>query len=486
MKKTSAILMLGMLECSPAGGKEPAKPPVPDPGTEPKRPNVLFIMLDDMCDWARYLGGNTQVVTPNLDRLAARGVAFANAYAAVPFSNPSRTALLTGLFPGTTGVYQNTHDMADSEAVQSATLLPEHFHDNGYTTVWAGKIFHTRPGEERLERMWDDMRFRDGGYGPWMKHMERPPQGMDWRGYEAWDGPDTDFPDIVNSRHIIGFLQQKHEKPFFAAMGIYRPHAPYTVPARFFDMYDPDGIELPYVPDDDLDDLPPYALATFYPPVCDVRQELAQWRKDGTWKNLVRAYLAGVTFADYVVGSLLDALEASPYADNTIVVLLGDNGFHQGQKQRFSKMSLWREACHVPLIVALPDGGGAEVQAPVSLLDIYPTLSSLCGLAAPAGLEGNDLAPLVKSPAAAWDKPCLSNYIRGNCTVHYKHWNYIRYADGSEELYDIAADEDEHHNLAGKPEHQALMQSLRRHIPTEWAHPLPATGKARRARTQKP
>lgn len=486
MKKTSAILMLGMLGCSPAGGKEPAKPPVPDPGSEPKRPNVLFIMLDDMCDWARYLGGNTQVVTPNLDRLAARGVAFANAYAAVPFSNPSRTALLTGLFPGTTGVYQNTHDMADSEAVQSATLLPEHFHDNGYTTVWAGKIFHTRPGEERLERMWDDMRFRDGGYGPWMKHMERPPQGMDWRGYEAWDGPDTDFPDIVNSRHIIGFLQQKHEKPFFATMGIYRPHAPYTVPARFFDMYDPDGIELPYVPDDDLDDLPPYALATFYPPVCDVRQELAQWREDGTWKNLVRAYLAGVTFADYVVGSLLDALEASPYADNTIVVLLGDNGFHQGQKQRFSKMSLWREACHVPLIVALPDGGGAEVQAPVSLLDIYPTLSSLCGLAAPAGLEGNDLAPLVKNPAAAWDKPCLSNYIRGNCTVHYKHWNYIRYADGSEELYDTAADEDEHHNLAGKPEHQALMQSLRRHIPTEWAHPLPATGKARRARTQKP
>lgn len=486
MKKTSAILMLGMLGCSPAGGKEPAKPPVPDPGSEPKRPNVLFIMLDDMCDWAHYLGGNTQVVTPNLDRLATRGVAFANAYAAVPFSNPSRTALLTGLFPGTTGVYQNTHDMADSEAVQSATLLPEHFHDNGYTTVWAGKIFHTRPGEERLERMWDDMRFRDGGYGPWMKHMERPPQGMDWRGYEAWDGPDTDFPDIVNSRHIVGFLQQKHDKPFFAAMGIYRPHAPYTVPARFFDMYDPDGIELPYVPDDDLDDLPPYALATFYPPVCDVRQELAQWRKDGTWKNLVRAYLAGVTFADYVVGSLLDALEASPYADNTIVVLLGDNGFHQGQKQRFSKMSLWREACHVPLIVALPDGGGAEVQAPVSLLDIYPTLSSLCGLAAPAGLEGNDLAPLVKNPAAAWDKPCLSNYIRGNCTVHYKHWNYIRYADGSEELYDIAADEDEHHNLAGKPEHQALMQSLRRHIPTEWAHPLPATGKARRARTQKP
>lgn len=486
MKKTSAILMLGMLGCTPAGGKEPAKPPVPDPGSEPERPNVLFIMLDDMCDWAHYLGGSTQVVTPNLDRLAARGVAFANAYAAVPFSNPSRTALLTGLFPSTTGVYQNTHNMGNSEAVQSATLLPEHFHDNGYTTVWAGKIFHTRPGEERLERMWDDMRFRDGGYGPWMKHMERPPQGMDWRGYEAWDGPDTDFPDIVNSRHIIEFLQQKHEKPFFAAMGIYRPHAPYTVPARFFDMYDPDGIELPYVPDDDLDDLPPYALATFYPPVCDVRQELPQWREDGTWKNLVRAYLASVTFADYVVGTLLDALEASPYADNTIVILLGDNGFHQGQKQRFSKMSLWREACHVPLIVALPDGGGAEVQAPVSLLDIYPTLSSLCGLAAPAGLEGNDLAPLVKNPASAWDKPCLSNYIRGNCTVHYKHWNYIRYTDGSEELYDTAADEDEHYNLAGKPEHQALMQSLRRHIPTEWAHPLPATEKARRARTQKP
>lgn len=486
MKKTDAILLLGMLGCSAAGGKEPAKPPVPAPDPAPRRPNVLFILLDDMCDWAHYLGGNTQAVTPNLDRLAARGVAFTNAYAAVPFSNPSRTALLTGLFPSTTGVYQNTHEMDDSEAVRTATLLPEHFHDNGYTTVWAGKIFHTRPGEERLEKMWDDMRWRDGGYGPWMKHMERPPQGMDWRGYEAWEGPDTDFPDIVNSGHIVEFLQQKHEKPFFAAMGIYRPHAPYTVPARFYDMYDPDGIELPQVPDDDLDDLPPYALATFYPPVCDVRQELPRWREDGTWRNLVRAYLASVTFADYVVGKLLDALEASPHADNTIVVLLGDNGFHQGQKQRFSKMSLWREACHVPLIVALPGSSGAAVQSPVSLLDIYPTLSSLCGLTAPAGLEGNDLAPLVKNPSMMWDKPCLSNYIRGNCTVHYKNWNYIRYVDGSEELYDTAADEDEHHNLAGKPEHRALMESLRQHIPTQWARPLAARAKANRAHKQKP
>lgn len=486
MKKTDAILLLGMLGCSAAGGKEPAKPPVPAPDPAPRRPNVLFILLDDMCDWAHYLGGNTQVVTPNLDRLAARGVAFTNAYAAVPFSNPSRTALLTGLFPSTTGVYQNTHEMDDSEAVRTATLLPEHFHDNGYRTVWAGKIFHTRPGEERLEKMWDDMRWRDGGYGPWMKHMERPPQGMDWRGYEAWEGPDTDFPDIVNSGHIVEFLQQEHDKPFFAAMGIYRPHAPYTVPARFYDMYDPDGIELPQVPDDDLDDLPPYALATFYPPVCDVRRELPRWREDGTWRNLVRAYLASVTFADYVVGKLLDALEASPHADNTIVVLLGDNGFHQGQKQRFSKMSLWREACHVPLIVALPGSSGAAVQSPVSLLDIYPTLSSLCGLTTPAGLEGHDLAPLVKNPSMLWDKPCLSNYIRGNCTVHYKNWNYIRYADGSEELYDTAADEDEHHNLAGKPEHRTLMQSLRQHIPTQWARPLAARAKANRAHKQKP
>lgn len=485
MKKTSAFLMLGVLGCTPAGSKEPAQPPILRPEDNPARPNVLFIMLDDMCDWAHYLGGNTQVVTPNLDRLAARSVAFANAYAAVPFSNPSRTALLTGMFPSTTGVYQNTHNMGDSPAVRTATLLPEHFHNNGYETIWAGKIFHTRPDEARLERMWDDMSSRDGGYGPWMKHMERPPQGMDWRGYEAWDGPDTDFPDIVNSHRIIEFLQAKHDKPFFAAIGIYRPHAPYTVPARFFDMYDPDSIELPYVPADDLDDLPPYALATFYPPVCDVRQELPQWREDGTWKKLVRAYLASVTFADHVVGSLLDALDASPYADNTIVVLLGDNGFHQGQKQRFSKMSLWREACHVPLIVSLPGGSGAEVVAPVSLLDIYPTLSSLCKLTAPEGLEGNDIAPLVKNPTMAWDKPCLSNYIRGNCTVHYKNWNYIRYADGSEELYDIVTDEDEHYNLAGKPEHRALMESLRKHIPTEWAHPLPATVKPNRSRTQK-
>lgn len=480
-KNIFTALTAGLVSGVSACGQElPAVPDIPGrPDDENRdRMNVLMIIMDDMCDWVHFLGGHDQAITPNLDRLASRGISFSNAYAAVPFSNPSRTALLTGMFPNTTGVYQNSHNMGDSPAVRNAVLLPEHFHDNGYETIWAGKIFHTRPDEKRLSGMWDDMSHRDGGYGPWMKHMERPPQGMDWRGWEAWDGPDTDFPDVRNSSYMTDFLKKEHDKPFFAAMGIYRPHAPYTVPARFYDMYNT-KINLPEIREDDLEDLPQYALENFYPPVCDVRNELEQWKNDGTWENLVKAYLASVTFADEIVGRLLDALESSPNADNTIVILVGDNGFHNGQKFRFSKMALWREACHVPMIVSVPGNSTAEVDAPVSLLDLYPMLCSLCSLPQVSGLQGNDISVLVNNPDTEWNRPCLSNYIRGNCTVHYKNWNYIRYKDGSEELYDISADENEYDNLAGRKEYREMMDMLAEYIPDTWTAPLPDTGKSK-------
>lgn len=469
--KASSIkyMVLGMLGCTSATDINAELPPQEETKDQP---NVLFIIMDDMCDWAHYLGGNNQVITPNLDRLAARGVTFSNAYATVPFSNPSRSSMLTGLTPMTTGIYQNNHEMQASPEAMASVMMPEHFHNNGYHTLWSGKIFHNRPDEKRLANMWDDRKTSDGGYGPWMKYSERPAKGTDWKGYEAWDGPDTDFPDIVNSQYVIDFFGKKHKKPFFVAMGLYRPHAPYVVPKRFFDMYNPNDIQLPEVPEDDIDDLPQYALNTFYQQVCSVRGLLPEWRENGTWKRIVHAYLASITFSDYVIGNILDALDKSPYADNTIIVLVGDNGFHMGQKERFSKLSLWRESCHVPMIIAAPESVSAKVDTPVSLLDVYPTLVSMCDLPKISALEGNDLKPLVTNPSMDWDKPCISNYIRGNYTVHYKNWNYIHYQDGSGELYNIAEDENEFDNLYQKEEYKGLIKQLQKYVPAKSRKPV--------------
>jgi len=470
MKKSSiGCMMLSLLGCTASSHAEQE---IVTPDNKNDQPNVLFIVMDDMCDWAHYLRGNNQVITPNLDKLANRGITFSNAYATVPFSNPSRASMLTGLTPMTTGIYQNTHEMQASPEAMSCTMLPEHFHNNGYYTLWSGKIFHNRPDEKRLESMWDDMKSRDGGYGPWMKYMERPPKGMDWRGSEAWDGADTDFPDIVNSQHVVDFLGKKQDKPFFVAMGVYRPHAPYVVPKRFFDMYDANNIQLPEILENDLDDLPEYALNTFFQPVCSVRGLLPEWKKNGNWQRIVHAYMACITFSDYVIGNILDVLEKSPYADNTIIVLVGDNGFHMGQKERFSKLSLWREACHVPMIISMPKSISAKVEAPVSLLDVYPTLVSMCGLPEISTLEGNDLSPLLSNPSMDWDKPCISNYIRGNYTVHYKNWNYLHYQDGSDELYNISEDENEFYNLAKKPEYKNTVNQLKAYVPDKSRKPV--------------
>ena len=453
------------------------------------KPNVLFIIMDDMCDWAHYLGGNNQVITPNLDRLSQRGVWFSNAYSAVPLSNPSRTAMLTGLQPSVTGVYNNTHQLDDSPAVNECVMMPEHFRANGYTTVWAGKIFHNRPNMDRLEGMWDDMNSSDGGYGPWIKHSILPEEleqlGDKWRNFEAWEGPDTDFPDVVNSQYVIDFLGQEHDKPFFVALGFYRPHTPYTAPKRYFEMYDIDQIKRPEILDNDLDDIPQYALDNFIPE--SQRETHKAWATTGNfWEQLIRAYLASVTFADDRIGMVLDALEASPYADNTIIVLVGDNGFHHGEKERFGKSALWREACHVPFIVSWPEGMAPKgtVETPVSLIDIYPTLISMCGLPEVEGLAGNDISELLKNPRKKWDKPCLSTFMPGNFVVHSEKWNYIRYADGSEELYNVSGDENEFYNLAGDKKYDKIKRQLSEYMPDEW-HPGLKSRKADESKVRK-
>lgn len=448
---------------------------------EVKKPNVLYIIMDDMNDWARHLGGNVQVKTPNLDRLAARGITFTNAYTAAPLCNPSRVSMFTGMQPYTTGVYNNNQQLADAPHANNSLMMPQHFRNNGYTTLAAGKLFHTKPSPEVLNGMWDDKRNLDGGYGPFPKEPGLPQDFQDrWFNVEEWTGPDTDFPDVRNSQRVIEFLHEKHEKPFFAAMGFYRPHTPWTAPKRYFDLYDVNEIKRPEVLANDLDDIPAYAIEHF---IGTRQMERQRWlRENGNyWEQMIRAYMACVSFADDRIGMILDALDQSAYAGNTWIILVGDNGFHHGEKERWAKSALWREACHVPLIVVPPRNmSGIAPRAcnvPVSSIDIYPTLIDACNLPEVADqLAGNTLMPLLADQAGKWDKPSLSSFLPGNFTVHYHQWNLIQYADGSRELYDTEKDENEFVNLAGKKEYKNIVDLLTGFVPPKW-HPgiSPAT-----------
>jgi len=437
------------------------------------KPNVLFIILDDMCDWAKYLGGNNQAITPNLDKLAARGVNFSNAYAAVPLSNPSRTAILTGIQPFETGVSNNETKIADFPLANNSLMMPQHFKNNGYTTICSGKVFHTKPTTDIMKNMWDDMTSIDGGVTPYVKNSILP-LNLKWdlRDFEEWTGPDTDFPDVVNSQKIIDFISESHDKPFFAAMGFYRPHMPWTAPKRYFDLYDINQIRRPLILEDDLSDLPKYAVDYFIGTDARNNQKLLS-QSGNWWEQLIRAYLACVSFADDRVGLIVDALEKSPYADNTLIVLLGDNGFHHGEKERWGKSALWREACHVPLLI-IPPKNDVRISkgicpSVVSLIDLYPTLIDICHLPKiEHQLAGNSLMPLLSDVNTVWNKPSISASTPGNFAVHSNNWNLIKYVNNSYELYNINEDENEFVNLANNPEYKTLVDSLSSFLPTSW------------------
>jgi arylsulfatase A-like enzyme len=448
------------------------------PGKEEGKPNVLFIILDDMCSWVNYMGSINEIHTPNIDKLASRAVRFDHAYAPVPLCNPSRAALLTGIPSYVTGIYNNSNSIENHPLANNSIMMPQHFRDNGYKTIISGKIFHTRPSPNVMNRMWDDMTHIDGGYGPFVRNSILPASlERQWRNFEAWTGPDSDFPDVVNSQKMIDFLGETHEKPFFAAMGIYRPHNPYTAPKRYFDLYDLNDIKRPVIIENDLDDIPQYAIDNFIGE--SERQYQALLSETGNfYEQMIRAYLASVSFADDRVGMIIEALEASPYAGNTIIVLIGDNGFHHGEKERWTKSALWRKACHVPFLI-VPAKNQSNItpgicNSPVNLIDIYPTLIDVCQLP-PVGeqLHGVSLLPLLKDVNTEWDTPSISNYLPGNFVVHHTHWNFIRYADGSHELYNIAEDEHEFHNLAYLPDYKYMVDSLTKYLPSTWYSDAP-------------
>jgi arylsulfatase A-like enzyme len=297
------------------------------------RPNVLMIALDDLNHWVGYLGRNPQTITPNIDRLAKRGVRFTRSYCAAPVCNPSRAALMTGMRPSTTGVYENNDDWRPH--VSEDLPLTSTFRKAGYYVAGAGKIYHEAYGR-RTE--WDDYLESPG--------KDPEPTGNTGVGGIRFAPLDCDDDDLREAK-IVGYgveqLKKKHDKPFLLTIGLHKPHMPWNVPRKYFDMHPLDKIELPKHLEGDLTDIPPAGVA-MAKPNGDHRAML----ESGRWKEAVQAYLAAISYADAMVGRLLDALDASEHKDNTIVVLWGDHGWHLGEKQHWRKFALWEEATRAP------------------------------------------------------------------------------------------------------------------------------------------
>ncbi|MCA8901939.1 MAG: sulfatase [Hyphomonas sp.] len=446
-----------------------------------QRSNILFIVADDLNSWIGPLGRHPDVQTPNIDRLAARGTLFSRAYCPAPYCNASRLSVFTGCYPDKTGVYR---DEPFWEAPLRRPTFLEHLRQHGYHCFGAGKVFHgtfdykTATRTSAPEALWRDTENRPqywDGFAPNVSEPmppDRPLHRMfDFGNFESvaprnhifdWgplpDDREADLPDEKVVASISEFLRHPPEQPFFCAAGLYKPHLPWYVPQRFFDLYPIDKVSLPFVKDDDLDDVP--AIPREW---VERGNDHATVLQHGQWRHAVQAYLAAISYCDSLIGRLLDALENSPAAEDTMVVLWGDNGFHLGEKLHWRKFVLWEEATRVPLIMAPPSGAPclARHDEPVSLIDIFPTLCDMAGIDSLPDIDGASLAPLLTDTAATRAEPPLMTWLPGNRSVRAGHWRYTRYSDGSEELYDQSADPFEWTNLARDLRFAEVLDRLR-------------------------
>lgn len=440
----AGILVVGSMRCEAADAGSAAK-------AAPY--NVLFIAVDDLNHWVGHLERNPQTITPHLDRLAKWGVSFKRAYCAAPACNPSRAALMSGMRPSTTGIYYNSNEYRPHIAPEQT--LNSHFRTHGYYAAGAGKIYHGGGG--RLEE-WNDYQRRQkvdsaGAYS------RKAVGALRWAQLKGGDDTVADYATVS---YCIDQLKRSHDKPFFLACGIFRPHLPWNVPKKYFDMHPLDEIELPPYREDDLEDIPPAGVKTArnmgdHPRVLEA----------GAWKEAIQAYLASITYADAQLGRLLDAFETSACKDNTVIVLWGDHGWHLGEKDHWRKFALWEEATRAPLVWVVPNltPRGKISPRTVDFMCIYPTLCDLAGLPIPDHVEGISIRPLLADPDAAWNRPALTTHGFQRHAVRTEQWRYIRYENGEEELYDSQKDPYEWTNLAKDPKYDAVKAELRAHFP---------------------
>jgi arylsulfatase A-like enzyme len=479
------------------------------------RPNVLLIVLDDLNDYVGVLKGHPQTQTPNIDRLARNGVLFANAHSNAPICAPSRGSLFTGRYPHRSGYFDFTPWFENKTLAATPTLM-RRLRDANYRAYGAGKLLHHNRASE-----WDEFG-PAADYGPLaydgkklVAHPAMPapfrnigpldgtfaslnevptiaPQG-DLPGYTGWRYrggreafryvSETDralLPDEESAQWAIKKIAELEQvpaadaAPFFLAVGFIRPHTAHVVPQKWFDRFPLESLVLPLIKPDDKSDC-------FYESAVSIEQKGPQHFSallksypslETGLRAYLRGYLASVAFADDQVGQLLAALERSRFANNTIVVLTSDHGYHMGQKEYLFKNSLWEESTRVPLIIRAPgfeSAAGQRVIHPVALIDLLPTITDLCGATRTAPADGFSLRPFLAAPTRAkWDGPPVAlSVLRGNgnngaphFAVRSDRWRYIRYGNGSEELYDHAVDPHEWENLAALPEHAAVKRDL--------------------------
>jgi arylsulfatase A-like enzyme len=446
-----------------------------------QRPNILFIAIDDLNDWVSPLAGNTQTLSPHLDQFATTAVNFKRNYCTSPGCNPSRSTLLTGYHTYKSGMYSNYQDWRNVPKLQEALTLPKYFKDNGYYTAGAGKIFHYAQVDTLA---WHD-------YFPSIKNPmpkdsfpETPHNGrtpfqfmynmFDWA---PLDIADEESPDFQSVAYISDQLQQSQEAPFFLACGIYRPHLPWYVPQQYFDLFPLDSIQLPALLNGDTTDLGNRAKeliergGNYHQYIVESDQ----------WKEAIQGYLASIAYADAMFGKLMQALEDSGQADNTIVVVWSDHGWQLGEKMHWRKFALWENVIRTLLMIRVPEGtlglpegaqAGESTESLSSLLDLYPTLVNLCGLPERMDLDGEDLRPLLASPSVPIDRPIITTYDFGDYSLRYGDWHYIQYVDDTEELYQLKNDPHEWYNLSQDPAYDSVKVALQQMLPANRT-PLP-------------
>ena len=417
-----------------------------------EKPNILFIAVDDLNHWVGHLGRNPQTKTPNLDRLAAMGVTFTNAQCAAPVCNPSRAALLSGKRPGTTGIYDNNHPF--TKVLNPEESLVMQFKNAGYETLGIGKLWHGGLGWKEQWTATQEETFKKG------KISDRSIGGIAFG--PIVEGGDEAVSDTSITDYGISELAKPHDKPFFLTLGFHKPHMPWNVPQKYYDMHPLEEIKLPPTKEGDLSDVPP-AGVKMAKPDGDHAKVLAS----GRWKEAVQAYLAAISYLDGQIGRVLDAYERSPHKNDTIIILWGDHGWHLGEKEHWRKFALWEEATRAPFIWVVPGvtKPGGSCKAPVDFMSVYPTLCGLASLPKPAWVEGDNIRPLLSDPTAAWTGVGITTFGQNNHAVRTDRWRYIRYMDGGEELYDHHKDEYEWTNVATSPDHAELKAALAKHFP---------------------
>lgn len=427
-----------------------------------ERPNVVMIAIDDLNHWVTHLGRNPQTRTPNIDRLAKSGVTFTRAYCTAPACNPSRASLMSGLRPSTTGCYTNGQNWRPG--ISEDKLMNTQFFRAGYRVYGAGKIYHgagDRGGD------WTDY---FPGKGEPKRHPDAKDSGVGGIQFYPVAGDDKDMPDYTVVNYGLEKLREKSDKPLFLAIGLVKPHMPFSVPKKYYDQFPLDTIQLPPHRTDDLDDVPPAGVKMAGP-----EGDHAKIVASGRWKEAVQAYLATIAFTDAMVGRLLDGLEQSPQRDNTIVCLWSDHGWSLGEKSHWRKFALWEEPTRTVFIWKVPGvtTAGGVCHRTIDYTAIYPTFCDVTGLPKPAHLEGASLLPLLKSPDAPWSHPAITTHGYRNHAVRTEGWRYIRYVNGDEELYDEATDPLEYTNLASRPEYATRKKELAALLPKVNAENLP-------------